>query len=568
MPEGYNPSDDSDEEYVEMAASKRRSKDSIVRSQRKRKHEKDEDKTDVAAKKTREEKTADSIQSVDICPLCGVKDLVWPEEFNRIKVHIIMDYLKTNRFSELKILVPKDSDAEGKPQDVTGKKVKYTCKYQGCNKKNIGYTEMAHHYATKHQELKILLRADPNKKMNIISKMLYGDQEHGKSDAVKKEKVEAIDPIEKEDVPYVPPPPPKVVTPAPAPASALTRRGRPRAQQPRLAVKKEEFEVESNYPQEDENEDEDVDDPAAPTTPPPNVPIEAPVQSRRGRPRAQQTQALVPKPEVKVSPVSSNTPVPVRVAKKKNCPLCNEGRNLSSSDLRSHMSLCVYGKSGYIPFLPHKQGDQVKCEDLCENKRVFKYFCPYGPDVGDNGEACFKFGDKKPMGYKEFSIHMGRDHGVLERWAEVNNQEVYEMLREEKSEELPEMLEYRVEEGHICLLCNGEAMDKQTNLGFDDPDKIRTTRFHYANCLFVQSPELYYEQYPHGQPPQEGGGPEDIMGSRNGFKYSCKEKGCTNKRQMGYKEFVIHQAKDHNGLLKLIVDHENPAVIATVKRLF
>ena len=212
----------------------------------------------------------------------------------------------------------------------------------------------------------------------------------------------------------------------------------------------------------------------------------------------------------------------------------------------------------------------MKCEDLCENKRVFKYFCPYGPDVGDNGEACFKFGDKKPMGYKEFSIHMGRDHGVLERWAKVNNQEVYEMLREEKSlsEHLPEMLEYRVEEGHICLLCNGEAMDKASNFGFDDPDKIRTTRFHYANCLFVQSPELYYEQYPHGQPPQEGGGPEDIMGSRNGFKYSCKEKGCTNKRQMGYKEFVIHQAKDHNGLLKLIVDHENPAVITAVKRLF
>ena len=34
MPEGYNPSDDSDEEYVEMAASKRRSKDSIARSHR------------------------------------------------------------------------------------------------------------------------------------------------------------------------------------------------------------------------------------------------------------------------------------------------------------------------------------------------------------------------------------------------------------------------------------------------------------------------------------------------------------------------------------------------------
>ena len=408
MPEGYNPSDDS--EYVEMAASKRRSKDSIARSQRKRKHERDEDKTGVAAKKTREEKTADSFQSVDTCPLCGcgVKELVWPEEFNRIKVHIIMDYLKTNRFSELKILVPKDSDAEGKPQDVTGKKVKYTCKYQGCNKKKIGYTEMAHHYASKHQELKLLLRADPNKKMNIVSKMLYGDQEHGKSDAVKKEKVEAIDPIEKEDLPYVPSPPLKVVTPAPA------RRCRPRAQQPRLSVKKEEFEAGSNNPH--ENENEDVDDPAAPTTPLPKVPVEASVQSRRCGPRAQQTQALVPKPEVKVSPVSSSNPrpVPVRVAKKKNCPLCSEGRNVSSSDLRSHMSLCVYGKSGYISFLPHKQGDQVKCEDLCENKRVFKYFCPYGPDNGDSGEACFKFGDK--FGIQGVQYPHGQGPRSTESW--------------------------------------------------------------------------------------------------------------------------------------------------------
>ena len=158
---------------------------------------------------------------------------------------------------------------------------------------------------------------------------------------------------------------------------------------------------------------------------------------------------------------------------------------------------------------------------------------------------------------------------VLERWAELNNREVFEMLRaerEEKGGELPETLEYRVEEFHICLLCNGDEMDKSSNLGFDDPDKIRTTKFHYANCLFLQSPKLYYVQYPHKQKENENGDPEDIMGGK--FKYPCEEKGCTNRRQEGYKSYVIHKAKDHNGLLKLIANHENPKVRTVVNRLF
>ena len=273
-------------------------------------------------------------------------------------------------------------------------------------------------------------------------------------------------------------------------------------------------------------------------------------------------------------------PIQVRVAKLKNCPLCStkKGRNESDIDfIKSHLAPCIYGKNGYIPFLPHKQGDHiVKCEDLlCEYKRMFKYFCPYGPDNGPhfiNGEVvneCFKYGDKRPMGYKEFSIHMGSIHGVLERWAEVNNREVFEMLRaerEEKGGELPETLEYRVEEFHICLLCNGEGMEKGTNLGFDDPDKIRSTKFHYANCLFLQSPKLFYDLYAHRQKVNENGDPEDIMGGK--FKYPCEVKGCTNKRKIGYKSFVIHQATDHKGLLKLIADHENPKVRTVVNRLF
>ena len=64
MPPSYNPSDDSDEEYDGPSAGKTKDK---ARSQRKRKHEKDEEEPSVAAKKTREE----TFQSGDRCPLCN-----------------------------------------------------------------------------------------------------------------------------------------------------------------------------------------------------------------------------------------------------------------------------------------------------------------------------------------------------------------------------------------------------------------------------------------------------------------------------------------------------------------
>ena len=493
MPSSYNPSDDSDEEYVGPPAGKTTNNDK-ARSQRKRKYEKEDEKQSVASKKTREDCT-ETFQSGDKCPLCNERELLFEGDeakFNYmgIKHHIVFHYLRdTNRFSEEKILVPTDPDEEGKPKNPKDKK--YKCKYHGCAgaKRSMGYTEMAMHYATQHQELKNLLSTDNNKKLQIISTLLYGKKEQEDPDAVKK----LVKPLE---------------------------------------------------------------NPAAPT-PPSKVPADASLQL---------------KSEVKVPLLSSSMPRPiqVRVAKIYNCPLCSvkKGRNESDADfIRSHLAPCIYGKSEYIPFLPHKQGNHiVKCEDLLDDKRMFKYFCPYGPD---NGEACFKFGDKRPMGYKEFSIHMAVFHGVLERWAEVNDRaEVYDVLkslREEEGKEVPEKLEYRVEECHICLLCNGEEMQKGTNLGFDDPEKIRSTQFHYANCLFLQSPKLYYERYPHGQKENENGDPEDIMGGK--FKYPCEEKGCTNKRKIGYKSFVIHQATDHKGLLKLIADHENPKVRTVVNRL-
>ena len=39
-------------------------------------------------------------------------------------------------------------------------------------------------------------------------------------------------------------------------------------------------------------------------------------------------------------------------------------------------------------------------------------------------------------------------------------------------------------------------------------------------------------------------------------KYSCQEKGCTVKRKMGYREFTIHMANEHEGLEEVMkADH-------------
>ena len=75
MPFNYNPSDDSDEEYVGPPAGKTTNNDK-ARSQRKRKYEKEGEKQSVASKKTREDCT-ETFQSGDMCPLCNERELLF-----------------------------------------------------------------------------------------------------------------------------------------------------------------------------------------------------------------------------------------------------------------------------------------------------------------------------------------------------------------------------------------------------------------------------------------------------------------------------------------------------------
>ena len=73
--------------------------------------------------------------------------------------------------------------------------------------------------------------------------------------------------------------------------------------------------------------------------------------------------------------------------------------------------------------------------------------------------------------------------------------------------------------------------------------------------------------YPPGrQNCKEDGSPRDVLGRE--VKYSCQQGGCTLKRKMGYKEFVIHMANDHGGLEQILMDHEDTRLHEVAPKLY
>ena len=94
--------------------------------------------------------------------------------------------------------------------------------------------------------------------------------------------------------------------------------------------------------------------------------------------------------------------------------------------------------------------------------------------------------------FQAFAIHMGAVHHQLELWAleqsqlgRQGSQELYQLLansREADGGVIQEIPEYKVEELHTCLICQGE--DKEGKCLSLDQDKIFQTRYHYAQCFY------------------------------------------------------------------------------------
>jgi len=263
-----------------------------------------------------------------------------------------------------------------------------------------------------------------------------------------------------------------------------------------------------------------------------------------------------------------------------DCIVCGkkDGRNLKLgpegiSDLKYHYAVCYYEDDGVNRYRPYiDPGILNKREDgsvVEEYGARFKYLCPF-KDCAKNKAR------EKRMGYKEFCIHSGVAHHLVERVMEEDvdggREELEQVLeavaRDRKGAEVVELPQVAVEEVHTCYICKG----KDRSTGKDDKeakylsltDNISRTRYHYAQCLYDTG--VYQSKYPPGpENTDENGGVKDLLGRE--IKYSCRVPGCTQKRMMGYKEFCIHMGNEHGGLDEVLAEDDRTEVREMGRRI-
>jgi len=263
-----------------------------------------------------------------------------------------------------------------------------------------------------------------------------------------------------------------------------------------------------------------------------------------------------------------------------DCVICGkkEGRNLKLgpegiSDLKYHYAVCYYEDDGVNRYRPYMDPGQLNTNEdgsiIEEYGARFKYLCPF-KDCAKNKAR------EKRMGFKEFCIHSGMAHNLVERVMEedVDNgrdqlEPVLEAIaRERKGAPVLEIPSVPVEEVHTCYVCKGK--DKTT--GKDDreakylslTDNVSRTRYHYAQCIFDTG--VYQPKYPPGpENTDENGEVKDLLGRE--IKYSCRVQGCSQKRMMGYKEFCIHMGNEHGGLDEVLAEDDRPEVRAMGLRI-
>jgi len=301
-------------------------------------------------------------------------------------------------------------------------------------------------------------------------------------------------------------------------------------------------------------EEEDVDDPSS-VSPPSSTP-------------------KTPKVEPKLE---DSPPLPTpRIDRVHNCLVCGgqgkankEGRNLNMAeglqDSKYHYAVCYYNEGAFREFVdPGQENMTIGGEPLEEFGLKYKYKCPFVTCTRNTGR-----GAGKMMGYKEYSIHCGVAHHMLEKVMKRDDREgiqevraAFVLARKRDGIAVEEMPPVQMEEVHTCHLCHGETKEGK-NLSFSGDKKLQT-RYHYASCFYPSG--VYLAKYPPGeQNTDEEGKPRDILG--RDIKYSCEVRGCTIKRKMGYKEFCIHMSNEHMGLLEVLREDGRPELLTIADKL-
>jgi len=520
MPEGWNPSDDSEDEYTPAAtrdAAKKRAGDNDSG-----------EKLCVKKAKVNQpgtEGTASSIplppvkvkpekDAAEKCVICS-KELLGAGGNTNMRFHLASEhYFPEGSFKDLAPAKAEDMVPGALlPKDLMGKVHKYTCHLQPCTKRKQGYKELVLHLATQHHKLKEVMALDSRPGVAAMLAHLYLAEEEQKPAAKVKQEKEKVTAMELDN-------------------------------------------------------SEDVDNP---TTSQKTLPPAKPTQVK---PKAQVVQArveqVVVKPQAEAIKKAYTGP---RIDKVHTCMLCEtrDGRNLSFgsglSELRNHYSVCFYNRGQFVgvadPGDENRDPETGKAVD--EYGRKYKYKCsvPACPRNQNKAKSC---------GFKEWVIHAGVAHHLVERVMEVEaekNPPMKEVLaavraaRETQGVVLEEMPRPSIEEIHDCVICK-DRDGKNLSL---DPAKLWAIRYHYASCFFDSGVYLTLggAYLPGEQNVKEDGTPRDMLGQE--VRYRCIEEGCTMKRQVGYKELCIHMASDHGGLEEVMSNDDRQEIRDLVPKM-
>jgi len=466
-----------------------------------------------------------STDYMDTCVLCGKQLQERSGSVNQpnLRFHYAQEhYFAAGSFSKIAPSAEPLEEGELLPKDIMGRVYKYTCPFH-CTRRRMGYKEHVLHLATQHHKLKDVMKVDTRPGIDKVLIYLYPET-RAEGATLKKDVL-----------------------------------GEP-------TIKREAtFENEDNS--------EDVDDPS---WEPEGAKVEKVMQggkSPAARKMKWERVSVSNGNNVEnsswQSPKVRNGSNPI-VDKIHSCVFCDtkEGKTLNlgsgMQDLRYHYAVCYYRRGNFFSVIdPGKENMDEEGKVIDEFGRRFRYKCPI--------QNCHKNqGRGKTSGYKEFCIHTGVAHHMVEYLLSQEEdplpgmeevRQAMETVREKDGGKMGPLPPVPVEEIHTCLLCKGK--DKEgLNLSFAGY-KLCQTRYHYASCYYDSG--VYLDLYSPGKANRdEEGKVIDVMGRR--VKYTCNEK-CSLKREMGYKELCIHMSNEHGGLEAVMMNDERPEVRQILEKL-
>ena len=116
----------------------------------------------------------------------------------------------------------------------------------------------------------------------------------------------------------------------------------------------------------------------------------------------------------------------------------------------------------------------INGEPVEEFGMKYKYKCPFSTCSRNTGRGAGKL-----MGYKEYSIHCGVAHNLLERVMALDDREgsndvmaALKYARKKEGIRIEEMPPVLVEQVHTCLICKGETKDGK-NLSFHKTKRLQ-----------------------------------------------------------------------------------------------